>query len=54
MDAVWAEEVLRDEWDALSAESVKKLTLLVTGDEMQAQKAWAAKLDADMRAGRPT
>lgn len=48
MDAVWAEEVLRDRGGELSAQNLRALTLLATGDQGKADREYAKRLNRDM------
>lgn len=51
MDALWAEEVLRERGNSLTADEVERLTLLATGSKKAAEDAWSKALAAQMRAG---
>lgn len=51
LDAIRAEERLRDHWHELSAEGVRQLTLLATGSEEEAEDAFVKKVEANLRAG---
>lgn len=52
MDAVWAEEFLRNRGSELTPEGLRHLTLLATGDEKAAEDAWLKRVEADMRRGK--
>jgi len=43
MDAVWAQEQLREHGGKLKADLLGRLTLLATGDRDQAERAWARR-----------
>lgn len=47
--AVWAEEVLRTRGGELTAESLRALTLLATGDRDQADAAYARRVLEETR-----
>jgi len=51
MDALQAEEVLRDRGSKLSAKSLRKLVLLATGSEDAADQAYCDRVLSDAKAG---
>lgn len=53
-DAVWAEEVLRDRGGRLTADSIRRLTLMATDDQTAADRAYADAVvrEMDRKAGR--
>jgi hypothetical protein len=49
IDALWAEEVLRDRGGSLKATELKSLVLVSTGDQDEADTAFANRLLEEMR-----
>ena len=54
MTSLWAEEMLREHGGSLSADALKKLVLLATGDAWQAEDAWVRRAMEEQRAGNFT